>query len=74
MFLLSIPACLQAQLNDSFSYQTFIPTHLLPLFGEGKSRLTAAYAAIAVDAEIYVFNDYFPQLQGQAFQAVLRAG
>jgi hypothetical protein len=43
--------------------------------GKVPFRLEAAAAAIAIDADIYVFNEYYPQSQGQAFRAELeRAG
>ena len=43
--------------------------------GKVPFRLDAAVAAIAVDADIFVFNEYHPQSQGQVFQAELeRAG
>ena len=43
--------------------------------GKVPFRLEAAAVAIAVGADIFVFNEYYPQSQGQAFQAELeRAG
>jgi hypothetical protein len=39
--------------------------------GKVPFRLEAAAAAIAVGADIFVFNEYYPQSHGQAFQAEL---
>ena len=41
--------------------------------GKVPFRLEAAAAAIAVDADIYVFNEYYPQSHGKAFQAELES-
>jgi hypothetical protein len=41
--------------------------------GKVPFRLEAAAAAIAVGADIFVFNEYYPQSHGQAFQAELES-
>ena len=41
--------------------------------GKVPFRLEAAAAAIAVDADFFVFNEYYPQSHGKAFQAELES-
>ena len=41
--------------------------------GKVPFRLDAAAAAIAVDADIFVFNEYYPQSHKKAFQAELES-
>ena len=41
--------------------------------GKVPFRVEAAAAAIAVDADIFVFNEYYPQSRGKAFQAELES-
>ena len=41
--------------------------------GKVPFRLEAAAAAIAVDADVFVFNEYYPQSHGKAFQAELES-
>ena len=41
--------------------------------GKVPFRLEAAVAAIAVDADVFVFNEYYPQSHGKAFQAELES-
>lgn len=41
--------------------------------GKVPFRLEAAAAAIAIGADIFVFNEYYPQSHGEAFQAELES-
>jgi endonuclease/exonuclease/phosphatase family metal-dependent hydrolase len=41
--------------------------------GKVRFRLEAAYAAVALKADLVVFTEYFPQQQDQKFRAILEA-
>ena len=47
--------------------------NLINRVGKVPFRLEAAAAAIAINADIYVFNEYYPQSHGKAFQAELES-